>query len=117
MLFARRVSAIAAITLPGVFLPAQGGIAAAPSSPVGQVEALPDGAGDVRPQDRVGERRRRRRWRRVLSAWPAIPTPHRRYVSDPAGQYEDVGRPATLSGVTAPWNTQKFAQLGRAIDQ
>lgn len=32
-------------------------------------------------------------------------------------QYEDPGRPATPSGVTAPWYTQKFAQLGRAIDQ
>ena len=32
-------------------------------------------------------------------------------------QYEDPGRPATPPGVTAPWYTQKFARLGRAIDR
>jgi hypothetical protein len=32
-------------------------------------------------------------------------------------QYADPGRPATAPGLTAPWYTQKFAQLGKAIDQ
>ena len=32
-------------------------------------------------------------------------------------QYIDPGRPATPPGAVAPWYTQKFAQLGRAIDQ
>jgi len=32
-------------------------------------------------------------------------------------QYVDPGRPATPPGTVTPWYTQKFAQLGRAIDQ
>lgn len=47
--------------------------------------------------------------------------PFRHYIvavfSNLGDQYVDPGRPATPSGVTAPWYTQKFAQLGQAIDQ
>ena len=47
--------------------------------------------------------------------------PFRHYIvavfSNLGDQYEDPGRPVTPPGVTAPWYTQKFAQLGRAIDQ
>ena len=47
--------------------------------------------------------------------------PNRRYIiavfSNLGDQYADPGRPPTPAGVVPPWYTQKFAQLGRAIDR
>jgi hypothetical protein len=47
--------------------------------------------------------------------------PYRHYIiavfSNLGDQYVDPNRPATPAGVTSEWYTQKFAQLGRALDE
>lgn len=105
MSLTRRVSMIAAITLAGLVLPAQSGLAAAQLPPrTGQAEAVTPIARFLqKTMDQL-------KFQQVLDLAPPSSAQFRTLDS---GVDEDASTPVQRT----PWYTQKFAQLGQAIDQ